>query len=248
MKTDKKPYTQTTRGSEGFTLIELLLVLAFMGSLLLLISASTIQAISIYNKGSAIKQINQAGRSLIEDINRLSGSGAEIDIEDNGIAGCLRVGFTGGGGRVFLWNSVERGTGGVAPLAGDQKWMMNSTEISLVQSTQSADTAAYCYLPNGPSPEILDADEMSPVLTRQVRILSVDIAKPSGTGTSLKKIAFWIGTSDNSASGSDDVPGMRPTFDSATNTWTCKGGTLGAFCSVSRFETVIYTPNTGGAE
>ena len=229
---------------EGFTLIELILVIAFLGSLMLLASASIVQAINIYNKGNAIKQINQAGRALIEDINRLSSSGAEVEIDDNGTAGCLRVGFTGGDGRVFLWNSAASGLGGTAASAGDRTWIWASgtDAVSLVQSTETTDTSNYCYLPSTSEPGNLVIGQWTPVLARQVRILSVDIA--NSTDSSLKKLTFWIGTHDGTTDGSN-VPGMTPTRN-ADATWTCQGGSIGNFCAVSKFETVLYTPNAGG--
>lgn len=232
----------------GFTLIELVLVVAFLGSLMLLISASIIQSINIYNKGTAIKQINQAGRTLIEDINRLSSSGADIELMDNGRAGCLYIGFAGTGGRAYLWNSVEAGSGSTAAAIGADRWKIGGNEISLVQSVNEADTSDYCYLPDSAS-STLSSSDMTPVLTRQVRILSVDITEPTGGDTGLKKIAFWIGTSDNSASGSDEVPGMRPTtaMEGTSRVWRCQGGSIGSFCAVSKFETIIYTPNEGGS-
>jgi prepilin-type N-terminal cleavage/methylation domain-containing protein len=230
------------KSQQGFTLIELILVLAFLGSLMLLASASMIQAINIYNKGIAIKQINQAGRSLIEDINRLSSAGSEIDIIDNGKAGCLRIGFTNEDSRVFLWNSTEAGKGTTTPAAGAATWKIGGEDISLVQSTQEADTSNYCILPGDTTPDLLAAD-MSQVLTPQVRVLSVDITEPAGGDPTLKKIAFWIGTGT--------LQGVQTVLfdpDPAARSWSCPGGSLGEYCAVSKFETVIYVPNEGKSE
>lgn len=228
---------------QGFTLIELMLVIAFLGTLMLVTSSSIMQAINIYNKGVAIKQINQAGRALVEDINRLSSSGAEVEILDNGTAGCLRIGFTGSDGRVFLWNSLEKGKGGTAPSPSptdDKKWEKDGQEISLVRSNQNAETASYCYLPSVTVPGLsaADAATMTSVLNERIAVLSVDITE--STDSSLKKIAFWIGT------GTAGEGGQQINFDTVNRTWSCPGGFLGEFCAVSKFETVIYVPNTKG--
>lgn len=226
----------------GFTLIELMLVIAFLGTLILLTASSVLQSINMYNKGVAIKQINQAGRALVEDINRLSSSGAEVEILDNGKAGCLRIGFTGSDGRVFLWNSAEKGKGGTAPAANpadDLKWEKDSEEISLVRSGQNDETTKYCYLPSPTSPGLTTAEaaKMTTVLNGRIKVLSVDIT--NSTNSSLKKIAFWIGT--GSSEGTQQID-----FDTVNRSWSCPGGGLGEFCAVSKFETVIYLPNSGG--
>lgn len=229
------------RRQGGFTLIELILVIAFLGTLMLLATASLVQAINMYNKGSAIKQINQAGRVLIEDINRLSSSGAEVEIDDNGSAGCLRVGFNGGENRVFLWNSRAEGGGGTAPQpTTDRKWQIggNPDAVTLVQSAQGTDTTRYCYLPSTTESGDLDTAGMTPVLSSNIRVLSVDIT--NSADSSLKKIAFWIGTGTLNDDGQQLIMTGTPT------TWSCPGGALGEFCAVSKFETVIYTPNQGG--
>lgn len=58
----------TNRKEKGFTLIELTLALAFISFLLLFLVLSILQITRLYVKGSAIRQINQTGRQLLDDV------------------------------------------------------------------------------------------------------------------------------------------------------------------------------------
>lgn len=55
----------TNTKQSGFTLIELTLSLAFISILLLLVATTTIQLGSMYQKGVALKTINQSGRDVV---------------------------------------------------------------------------------------------------------------------------------------------------------------------------------------
>jgi prepilin-type N-terminal cleavage/methylation domain-containing protein len=54
--------------NKGFTLIELLLAMAFIAFLLLFMVAAILQVTKLYVKGSAIRQINQTGRQLMDTV------------------------------------------------------------------------------------------------------------------------------------------------------------------------------------
>ncbi len=59
----------------GFTLVELMLALAFIGVLLLAIATTIIQIGANFNRGLTIKEVNQSGRSISEDIRYTVSSG-----------------------------------------------------------------------------------------------------------------------------------------------------------------------------
>jgi prepilin-type N-terminal cleavage/methylation domain-containing protein len=58
----------TNNRDKGFTLIELLLAMSFIAFLLLFMVAAILQVTKLYVKGSAIRQINQTGRQIIDDV------------------------------------------------------------------------------------------------------------------------------------------------------------------------------------
>lgn len=224
----------TTRRTTGFTLIELVLSISFLGTLLVFSTMATVQAISIYNKGLAIKQINQAGRSLVEDINRLSSSGFKVNVADNGSKGYLCVQFTTNT-RAYVWNSLQKGEGGTAPGAGETGEFtlgVGGPRISLARTDDAVNGSTYCDLnPLTTNRAVSDAD-VTTILTSQIQVLSVDIIDSSTPG--LKKVAFWIGTSPATST---------VVWDPADKSWSCEEGGLGEYCAVSKFETILYTPS-----
>lgn len=237
---------KTRSSQQGFTLVELTLAVAFLGALVLLSSAIILQTINIYNKGVAIKQINQAGRALAEDISRLTSRGSEVEIADHGLAGYLCV-KESNLWQSYTWNTIQRGDGTTPAAtisdAARRQYTVSSQPISLVRSNDNVDGLPYCELPQGSNVDI-PAANVTQMLNSQVRILSVDIV-PSND-PALRKIAFWIGTYDSTGA----VPNMTPEYVPAAGVepafWRCRGGGLGDFCAVSKFETVIYTPNIEG--
>ena len=55
---------------KGFTLIELMLSMAFVGVLLLAIAVTSTHIMNTYTKGLTIREVNQVGRTISEDIQR----------------------------------------------------------------------------------------------------------------------------------------------------------------------------------
>ena len=234
---------------KGFTLVELILSIAFLGVLILIAATVTLRIIHIYNQGVALKQINQAGRALVDDLNRLSASGYSVRVADNGDSGYLCLTLANDD-RVFVWNSLEKGLRDspdpytYPSTSTDAHFFVDGELVTLGRYDQPRES--YCELAQGGvSGTDLTSYKPTPLLTPQVRILSVDITS-SDPKLKLTKVAFWLGTCDGSDDCNDNVPGTMPTFDTATSTWACQGGSIGAFCAVSKYETVIYTPNVEG--
>lgn len=91
--------------SEGFTLIELILSMAFVAFLLLSIAMTIIQIGNIYNKGTTVKETNQAGRAVVNDLMRTFTESQSVDMSQNFKQ------FTAGGrlclGKYsYIWNTA----------------------------------------------------------------------------------------------------------------------------------------------
>lgn len=97
---DKKQRTQ------GFTLIELMLAMTFIAVLLLAIAMTIIQIGAIYNKGITLKDINQAGRSIGDDVKRTTAEAGTItratDYYTNSAGGRLCLGTYS-----YIWNTAK---------------------------------------------------------------------------------------------------------------------------------------------
>ncbi len=88
--------------NKGFTLIELMLAMTFISVLLLGIAMTIIQIGTTYNKGMALKEVNQSARDIGTDVQRSMAAVSAISDDDY-------VGTTSGGrlclGTVsYIWN------------------------------------------------------------------------------------------------------------------------------------------------
>lgn len=97
--------------TKGFTLVELMLAMTFISVLILSIALTVMQVSGIYYKGMTLKEVNQAGRDISNDLRRTLSAQQEIDpatdyveVTDgtNRIGGRLCVGKV-----TYLWNYGE---------------------------------------------------------------------------------------------------------------------------------------------
>lgn len=66
--------------SRGFTLVELMLAVTFISILLISIVGVVMQIASVYNKGLAIKSVNQASITIADDMKRVIGQTKSLDL------------------------------------------------------------------------------------------------------------------------------------------------------------------------
>ncbi|MEO7904731.1 MAG: hypothetical protein ABIR91_02990, partial [Candidatus Saccharimonadales bacterium] len=97
--------------NKGFTIIELMLAMSFVAFLMLAIAMTTIQISNIYTRGITLREVNQAGRVVIDDLQRTVGSSARFDVatkyntQANGGRLCL-------GSFTYVWNNGSAITSG----------------------------------------------------------------------------------------------------------------------------------------
>src|SRR3954468_13520221 len=106
---------------QGFTLIELMLAMTFIAMLLVAIALTTIQISNIYNKGITLREVNQAGRSVSDELQRTISSATPFDVTPKGsgdIAPASRYITSAGGGRMCLGNYTYAWNYGKALVGG----------------------------------------------------------------------------------------------------------------------------------
>lgn len=69
----------TAQSKSGFTIVELMLAMTFVATLLIAIAIVTINIVTIYQKGLALKAVNNVGRSLIEEVTTTINSAPAVD-------------------------------------------------------------------------------------------------------------------------------------------------------------------------
>ncbi|HSW81234.1 MAG TPA: prepilin-type N-terminal cleavage/methylation domain-containing protein, partial [Candidatus Saccharimonas sp.] len=84
----------------GFTLVEMLFALAFMAFLLIFATTTVIQVMQTYNKGLAVKEINETARATMEDVSRIIKTSSPSSIVTS-TTGSGRVCF---GSVSYVWN------------------------------------------------------------------------------------------------------------------------------------------------
>lgn len=66
----------------GFTLVELMISMAFVSVLLIIIASSLIYISNVFSRGMTIRDLNQLGRSTIDDMRRTIAATSEIKAEN----------------------------------------------------------------------------------------------------------------------------------------------------------------------
>ena len=68
-----------SKRSSGFTIVELTLSMTFVGSLLIIVALTTMQIMSLYNKGLTLKEVNSVSRNVVRDMQQsISGVNAFV--------------------------------------------------------------------------------------------------------------------------------------------------------------------------
>jgi len=207
---------QRTNLQSGFTLIELLLSLAFVSFILLFVISATLEVMGDYNKGIALKQINQSARSIIADMTtvvRLSTSGtANLSALGSGRA-CFN-------GVSYVWNIKNATT----------NQYTNGTAVSFARVQDAG--GALCIASSGIYPNVNPAAS-TPLITGQIWVQSVGIVLSNDQG--LATISLNLSTSGSN----------QPTVPSGGGL-VCAGGQTANFCAVASFTTTVNARNVGG--
>lgn len=204
--------------TRGFTIIELMLAMMFLTSILLISSTVIVQAFGMYNKGLVIKQINQAGRTLTEDMTRAANNAAVTDdLDSNTHVLCL-------GSSVYAWNTPEQ----IRPPSTDIKRYVSGQPINFVK----IDDASAC---TSSTAVRVDEDNATSLLSENIRVFSVEITKVAGD---VVNIEFVFGTYD--ASDPNSVINPKET---SPGKWECDGTSLGNYCAFGVYSTTLYLPN-----
>lgn len=236
----------------GFTVIELMLAMAFVSVLMMAIAMTVMQLANMYNKGTTLRAVDQAGRAISRDMQTTLSSAQPLDVGTDGRDGLnfkSQVFTTGdaslpGGGRLctgtysYVWNTGRslRQQRPVNTYEGS-----GDNEIRLIKVHDPG--AAYC---NNTAQAIAPdrAVELLSAGDRELAVQSLSIAREAVDGTTqqaLYRIVLEVGTNDE---GSLDE---TPTITSIDT--TCKppsdAQSQRDFCAVNRFEFTVRAGNKG---
>lgn len=199
------------KNQPGFTLIELMMALAFTAFIIIFATTAVIQVMQTYNKGMAVKQINQAGRSTLEDITRslrTTDPGAVNVSAINDGRMCL-------GGVSYVWNKYD------TPSATANRYD-DGTELTMVRVSDPA--SAMCSGSSGNYQAVPKAQATS-ILTGNVWVMAVSVSAPS-VSAPLTDVTIKLAVANDPA-----------IFEGQC----AVGGAQGQFCATSDFSTTVLT-------
>lgn len=229
----------------GFTLIELMLSTTFIAVLLIAVAMTTIQVSNIYNKGITLKEVNQAGRSISDELQRAVSFTAPFDVtpkqDDSPATLASKYVRWEGGGRLcvgeysYAWNygkALEGGAG--APEVFNKYSDGNPVRFVKVSDPENALCANLTQTIDGlRAAELLASGDRDLVLHK----FSIQKTAENPTvGEALYSISFTVGTNDREQLASGDTSCKPPS----------EGEGSEAYCSVNTFDLVARAGNMTG--
>lgn len=211
--------TQMSHTKErGFTLVELTLAIAFVAFLVLFTVITTLQVMRTYNKGLAVKEINQTSRTIVEELARAVRSATPTSINtapNDSTPSQSRICI---GGISYVWN-----------VAGGSTNRFSSSGNPPVTFVRVNDPGgSLCQGGSGTYPNV-DSAAATQLLSNRVWVQMLTISKNTSTG--LATITLQLSTAD------DPLNPMLETV--AGGGVRCRGGLGDQFCAVATLSTTI---------
>jgi hypothetical protein len=177
---------QQRETEDGFTLVELTLSTAFIAFILIFMLATMTQVMSNYNKGLAVKQINQTARTISDELGRLIQSTDPSTINTSYLSNgrvCL-------GGVSYVWNR----------LGGTTNKYSTGASFTMVRVNDPGGSLCVATLP------AVNSANASELLGSQIWVQQIGVAVSSNQ--KLADITISLSTaSPNQPTGTDAVLG-----------------------------------------
>lgn len=231
---------------QGFTLIELMLAMTFIAILLVAIAMTTIQISAIYNKGITLREVNQAGRAISDELQRSISSAVPFDVtpkKDDSPTDTSKYVVRDGGGRLcvgrytYVWNygqSIAKVSG--APSTYN-KYKEDGSDVRFAKVSDPG--GDLCTKSTEPVIRA-NATEMLTSGDRELVVHEFTVtgrASDAVTGQAMYGISMVIGTNDD-----DQLE---------TNDRSCKPPASGVgkenYCSVNQFDIIARAGNKTGS-
>jgi len=233
--------------NSGFTIIELMLAMTFISVLLVAIAMTTIQISNIYNKGITLREVNQVGRAVSNELQRSIASATPFDVtprvDNSPNTASSKYVVRDGGGRLCLdnytyaWNYGSALAGGEGAPAVFNKFDDNSP----VRFVKVADpSGALCANPEA-SIVRADATDLISGGDRDLvihKFTIVKTAEDANIAQALYAITMIIGTNDQAQLTTNDASCRPPAEEVGDED----------YCSVNQFDIIARAGNRAGGE
>lgn len=227
----------------GFTIVELMLAMTFLGLLLLAIALTTIQISNIYTKGVTLREVNQAGRALSDELQQAIGGTQAFDVtpKSGDMPATSKYIKWDGGGRLCLGRYTYAWNYGKAFAGEEDAFNRYSDTNEPVRFVKVKDpSGGLCATPNSPIPR----DQTTEALSQGDRDLVLHNFSITQTQTDINSsqavyaIAFTLGTNDRQQLTANDAS-CKPPAEGVGNE---------NYCSVNQFDIIARTGNAAGGE
>ena len=231
----------------GFTLIELMLAMTFIAVLLVAIAMTTIQISNIYNKGITLKEVNQAGRVVSDELQRSIASSEPFDVtpsvDDSPATATSRYIVRDGGGRLclgnysYVWNYGKAIVGGAGAPAIFNTYS-DATPARFAKITDPSGSLCNQPITNNVGSRA-SATEMLSSGDRDLVIHAFTISRTSveaNTSQAIYAISMLVGTNDRSQLTANDASCKPPSEGVGDET----------YCSVNQFDIIARAGNRSG--
>lgn len=234
----------------GFTIIELMLAMAFVGALLLTIALTSMQVMGIYARGLTIREVNQAGRTITEDIQRTIAASSPFSVVPktgaiNDPADSKYVTRSGGGrlctgAHTYAWNygrSRELADPSDTSRVSAHNRYTNGEVIRFVKVSDAG--GRLCTDPTqqieaGDARELLSSGDRN-LAVQQLTV--VEGTRHDASGQALYAITLVIGTNDQAQLDSSNTTCLPPSEG--------EGGEN--FCAINQFTIIARAGNRSGS-
>lgn len=220
---------------QGFTLIELMLAMTFLAMLILAIAMTTMQIGRIYSKGITLREVNQVGRTAIDDLRRAVGASKPFDLassdvlitQPNGGRLCL-------GDYSYVWNT------GDALKTGAGVYTYNDSASTPVHFARVKDNGRTICAAGFSRVNVNQATELLTSGDRDLVLQSLSIKRTAndttvGQGQALYAVSMIIGTN----SGDEDLlagaAACKPPLEAID---------AQEYCSINQFDIVVRAGNS----
>lgn len=230
----------------GYTVIELTLSMVFITALLLGIALTVVQIVTAYNKGITTTEVNQAGRSLSDEISRAISQSGKFDADAH-----FRSIDTGGrictGQNTYIWNYAK-----AIEDSDVNRTIYQGGVTDPIYFIKIADTGQlYCQMNALETQFTLkevpqaDAFELLKPGERSLNIFQFDLALVDGGNDGLSRqklyqVSFTIGAGATTALNEDQTACLAP---GETNPTDPTSRADPPYCTIQQFQLVIRSGN-----
>lgn len=233
----------------GFTLVELMLAMAFVGALLLAIAVTTMQIMGTYTKGLTVREVNQVGRTITEDIQRTIASSTPFEVSPAKTGAASdpvdsRYVTRPGGGRfctgayTYAWNyGKTKELSGATSTSVYNTYDDSDDEIRLVKVSDAG--GALCVdagmqITKAQTKELLSAGDRN-LAVQQLTIWSG--TRDDASGQALYAVNLTLGTNDQQQLNADNTACLPPSQGSGSED----------FCAINQFNIIARAGNRSGS-